>query len=280
MQTFRVPTCRPAMAAAVAAAILALPLVAEAQRDPAAATREWMENCDRGGYRDNERHCLVRTQTIPATQRISIDGRQNGGVRVTGWDRNEIHIVARIQGSARTEAAARELASAVTIQVRDGRISADGPEPERSNSWWSASFDVYVPRNIDLDLQAHNGGIAVSDIRGRLEMETTNGGLRLENVSGDVRGRTTNGGVSVALGGERWQGSGLDVRTTNGGVTLRMPERYSARLETSTVNGSMRIDFPVTVQGRIGRQISTDIGGGGPPIRVSTTNGGVSIRRS
>jgi DUF4097 and DUF4098 domain-containing protein YvlB len=272
--------CGPLTPVVLAAALLAAPVAAGAQRTPDAATREWLENCDRGGYRDNERHCLVRTQTIPATRRITIDGRQNGGIRVTGWDRNEIHVVTRIQGSARTEAAARELASAVTIEVRDGRISAEGPTPEHSSSWWSASFDVYVPRNIDLDLQAHNGGISVSDVRGRLEMETTNGGLRLENVSGDVRGRTTNGGVSVALGGDRWQGSGLDVRTTNGGVTLRMPERYSARLETSTVNGAMRIDFPITVQGRIGRQISTDIGGGGAPIRVSTTNGGVSIRRS
>ena len=60
---------------------------------------------------------------------------------------------------------------------------------------------------------------------------------------------------------------------------LSLPEGYSAHLETGTVNGGLRTDFPITVQGRIGRTLSTDLGQGGPPIRVRTTNGGVSIER-
>ena len=42
----------------------------------------------------------------------------------------------------------------------------------------------------------------------------------------------------------------------------------------------MRIDFPITVQGRIGRSLSTDLGNGGQTIRATTTNGGVEIRRN
>jgi hypothetical protein len=266
--------------AALGAALLAVsPVIAEAQRDPASATREWLDNCDRGGDRDNERHCVARSETIGARSSIRVDGQQNGGVRVTGWGRNEIHVVARIQASARTEAEARELAGQVRLAIRDGVITADGPR-SRSGAWWSASFDVYVPRRTDLALEASNGGLAVTDVSGRMELETTNGGIRLTNVAGDVRGRTTNGGVAVTLTGDRWQGSGLDVRTTNGGVSLTIPERYSARLETSTVNGATRIDFPIMLQGRIGREVTTDLGSGGAPIRVSTTNGGVTIRRS
>jgi len=94
-----------------------------------------------------------------------------------------------------------------------------------------------------------------------------------------VVAETTNGGINVALEGDRWEGKGLDATTMNGGVHLTVPNSYSAHLETSTVNGGIEIDFPVTVQGRIGRRISADLGKGGPTVRVTTTNGGVTIRR-
>jgi hypothetical protein len=58
-----------------------------------------------------------------------------------------------------------------------------------------------------------------------------------------------------------------------------VPEKYNAQLETGTVNGGMRIDFPITVQGTIGRRLTTKLGDGGPPVRVTTVNGGVTIRR-
>ena len=62
-------------------------------------------------------------------------------------------------------------------------------------------------------------------------------------------------------------------------MRLRVPENYSARLETGTVNGGIDIDFPVTVTGRIGREFSTTLGGGGPLVRAETTNGQVRISR-
>jgi hypothetical protein len=67
--------------------------------------------------------------------------------------------------------------------------------------------------------------------------------------------------------------------TSNGGVHLLIPSSYSAQLETGTTNGGIDIDFPVTVRGRIGRRITTELGRGGPLIRAITTNGGVDVRR-
>ena len=106
-----------------------------------------------------------------------------------------------------------------------------------------------------------------------------NGGVRVSDAGGSLRGRTTNGGVKVALTGAQWDGEGLDVTTTNGGVVLEVPADYNAHLETGTVNGGVNIDFPVRVQGRLNRQLSTDLGSGGPTIRAVTTNGGVTVKR-
>ena len=65
-------------------------------------------------------------------------------------------------------------------------------------------------------------------------------------------------------------------------MTLSLPEGYNAELETRTVNGGLRIDFPITVQGELTsrRGISTTLGSGGPLVRVRTTNGGVKIGRA
>jgi len=74
-------------------------------------------------------------------------------------------------------------------------------------------------------------------------------------------------------------GAGLDAETSNGPLSLRVPDGYSAHLEAGTNNGPMSLGFPVTVVGRIGRSISTDLGKGGTTIRAITHNGPLSIER-
>jgi hypothetical protein len=265
----------------LAALLLAGALPGAAQRRP--DPDRWMRDCNNNSRypnRDRERFCTVRETTMDTPSgTLSVDGGTNGGIAVYGTSRRDILVVARIEASARTEERAEELAGMVRIRTDRGRIYAEGPEETGRNEWWSVNFEVEVPTRADLDLRAHNGGLSVRNVGGVLRLETMNGGVHLGSVSGDVSAETTNGGVSVQLEGDRWQGRGLDATTTNGGIRVLVPENYNAHLETGTTNGGIDIDFPVTVRGRIGRQVSTDLGRGGATIRVMTTNGGVIIRR-
>jgi len=224
-------------------------------------------------------HCELKEQTLPATgSTISIDGRQNGGVSVKGWDRNEILVRTRIQSAAPTEAEAKQLASQVRIETASANIFATGPD-NRNDRWWSASYEIFVPRRSNLSLKTNNGGISITDVNGQLQFTAKNGGVSLKRVGGSVKGGTTNGGLNVVLAGDRWDGEALDVSTTNGGVSLSIPENYSAHLETGTVNGHLNIDFPVTVQGNVTKELAVNLGSGGATIRAMTTSGGVRIRR-
>ncbi len=227
--------------------------------------------------RDEDRFCEVREQAISDRDMIDINARPNGGITVTAWDRNEILVRARVTAHARGYSDAEELASEVELNFGT-RIEADGPRSRRREGW-SVSYYVFAPRQSNLDLVSTNGGIHIDGISGNIEFQVTNGGAYLDGVGGDVRGRTTNGGVHVTLDGTTWNGRGLDVETTNGGVRMFVPEGYNAHLETGTVNGGIDIDFPITIQGRMNRRrLTTDLGDGGPTIRAVTTNGGVSIR--
>ena len=232
---------------------------------------------DRDG-RDQDRFCLVLEADFDDAGVVSIDGGMNGGVTIEGWERSVVEVRAKVWANARSPERAEEIAEAVEVHMDDGRLSANGPDTGWRESW-GVSWEVVVPHSTDLDIETFNGGIGVTDVSGRIRFEALNGGVHLSEVGGDVQGHTTNGGLHIELDGSNWEGEGLDVQTTNGGVTLRVPENYSARLETGTVNGGIDIDFPVTVQGRIGRRLMTTLGEGGATIRAVTTNGGVRIVR-
>ena len=175
-----------------------------------------------------------------------IDGRTNGGVSVFGSNRRDVLIRARIQANARTEERAEEVAGEIRIRTDGGRI----PRRRAGNveagvlvrQLRSGSAVALRPR-ASRDEWRHLG----RGCERRAALETLNGGIHLEAVAGDVVAETTNGGMNVLLDGDRWQGKGLDAVTTNGGVTVRIPDGYSAHAETGTVNGGINIDFPVTV---------------------------------
>ena len=250
-------------------------------RDPQGVEDDFMDRCQDSQSRneDRVRFCEVRESRISAPRLLDVDGRQNGSVSVHGWNRSEVLVVAKIQSDGEDAAEARDLAAGINVETSDGRVRAEGPSTRRQQSW-SVSYDIWIPRQTDLHAATHNGGVSVEDVDARLDLTAVNGGIHLRGVSGDVRGQTTNGPLNVELDGDRWRGPGLDIQTTNGPVNLAVPDGYSAQLETGTVNGGMRIDFPITLQGgMVGRRITTQLGRGGATIRAVTTNGPVTISR-
>jgi DUF4097 and DUF4098 domain-containing protein YvlB len=81
------------------------------------------------------------------------------------------------------------------------------------------------------------------------------------------------------LNGNNWEGEALDVKTTNGGLAVSVPDNYSAHLEAGTVNGGFNVSPAIAEVARGTKQLSLNLGSGGPNLRIFTTNGGVSIKR-
>ena len=260
------------------AATVSLPAQRGRDRDFGLSQEEWCREARRSDV------CEVREDTLNNTRVVDLDARGNGGVVVRGWDRPDVHVRARVLVYADSDAEARQIASEVKLVTTGGRIRAEGPSRDR-NWWrdrgWSVAFELEVPRSAELTIAATNGGVSVRDVRGRMDLRTVNGGIALDDVSGDIRGETTNGGVDVRMTGDKWEGPGLEVRTVNGGISLALPQNLSAELDARAVNGGIQVDFPVTVSGLISgrRELRGTIGSGGPRIRASATNGGITITR-
>lgn len=246
----------------------------------------WLERCRRENDRDTRaRYCEERAMgwsSRPGAS-LTVDASPNGGVSVSGWDRDSVHVIVRIQTQAGSDAEAHDLAAQIRVTNDNGTLNVTGPGSRRWASW-SVSYEIYAPKRTDLALTTLNGPLEVEEVTGTMRLSAVNGPLSLGSLGGDVRAHAQNGPLAVRLEGTRWNGAGLDAETQNGPIVVDVPEGYNAELETGTVNGPMEIGFPVTVQGRIGagshQRLRTTLGAGGPPVRIVTTNGPAVIRRN
>jgi len=121
---------------------------------------------------------------------------------------------------------------AVDIERIDGTILVD-----TSNG----AVDVYDATGA-LVADTSNGRIEVVDFIGDLELDTSNGEIRMEDVAGSIDAETSNGGVTYAghpgLGAHR-------IRTSNGSVTVRVPNDAAIAFEASTSSGKIRSSLPL-----------------------------------
>jgi DUF4097 and DUF4098 domain-containing protein YvlB len=236
--------------------------------------------CDNSGSGNRARTCEIREQSPAAIGLLNVDAGRNGGATVKGWSRNEVLVRARVEVWADSDADARVMGSQVYVDTSGGHVQAQGPESAK-NAGWSVSFEIFVPQATSLTVKTVNGGISVSDVRGSLRLDATNGGINLRRLAGDVTGSTVNGGVNLDLMGTTWDGSQVQVTTRNGGVNISVPQNYSAHFQTETLNGTLRSEFPINTAGEVrsGKQ-DFSIGAGGPLIHVTTTNGGVRLKKA
>lgn len=142
---------------------------------------------------------------------------------------------------------------------------------------YNVTYDVTIPRAFDIDLSNVNGAVSVNDASGRLRVETTNGRIEMARCAGAVDASTTNGAIRAELV-QVAAGQDLSVETTNGRITLVVPAALAANIDAGTTNGSITTDLPVTTKSFDSNSLRGAINGGGPKLRLRTTNGSIEIR--
>jgi DUF4097 and DUF4098 domain-containing protein YvlB len=205
----------------------------------------------------------------------------NGTIDVREGDGAAINVRAvRIVRTSTDEAAKAALAdftiaesASATRVVLDASSSSLGLTIGLSRR---AEFEVTVPRGVAVVLTTANGNITATGLTGRLEVKSTNGTVTASDVSGPVQAETTNGAVRIDLASVAE--GGVSCETTNGAVLVTLPRDAAARLSARVSNGGISasgLDLAVSQQSR--QRLEATLGGGGPTIRLETTNGAVRI---
>lgn len=216
-----------------------------------------------------------RTVSLSASGRVSLDNI-NGGVTITGWDRNEVQIdaVKKAKDQQKLDEAKIEVESTSdSVHVR-----TKYPENHTNNNPASVTYDLHVPRNARLDgINLVNGSLTISQFSGDLKANLVNGSSTIHDLTGRTDLSSVNGSVKAyytSLANVKE----IHLKSVNGSVSLGLPPSPNADVSVSTVNGGISTDFPLTVQGKfIGHHIDGKLGNGGTRIEISNVNGSVHI---
>ncbi len=134
-----------------------------------------------------------------------------------------------------------------------------------------------VPGEVDI---SPNADLSANEVAGPVVLNTRNRSISLDRVSGDLAVTNRNGSVDLTsvppLGN-------IMVENQNGSVNLTLPAASGFVLQANTTDGDIENEFSLPVhedndrkslQGSVGC-----VGSGCPNIRVTTTQGDISLKR-
>ncbi|BDU70326.1 hypothetical protein GETHOR_24270 [Geothrix oryzae] len=250
-----------------------------------------------------------RTEKLAQGSKLWVKNR-NGGIRVTGWERDEVALTAQIRDSER-----RRVELVLQRKGQDLDIEAVFQQP----SW---SFGVYISPRCEMTLQVPrklmghfrttNGTVAVENLEGYARCEATNGAILITRVRGEVHVDTTNGpiegrGLAARLRGSTTNGrivledveGGINLETTNGSIRARNLDGWGEGIHLESTNGSIEVDLgkatgdlvaensngslDIKVAGAQVIEISKHsahlkVPGRSQAIRLETTNGSIRVK--
>jgi len=199
---------------------------------------------------------LDTTFAVRSGSRLRLDNHQ-GAIAVDSWEREEVRVRARTTGTTRVRLD-RE-GSTVDIEASRRR----GPPG-------NADWEITVPRRFDIEIDAFNSDIRISNVEGEIHAETTNGSIILSGIRGRINAESTQGRITIRDSHGELQAEtvnqGIEItghdgdvhaETVNGGIL--MAGIRAGSVEAETVNGNVQYEGEIRSGGRYA--LSTHNGG-------------------
>jgi len=197
-------------------------------------------------------------QTIAAAPAAAVHVENvAGGVRVVGWSKPAVDIVATKYGYDEQELRAitidvRKEGDAVYITTRYGGGTHSG----------GVRYRIAVPAGASLDISNTAGSVDFSGVSGNVKVETQAGEITAD--AGRVAGNRS-----------------IDLQATTGAITLAIAPGSSATVDGTSTVGDFASDVPGVTKSReniVGMRASGRIGSGSAQIRLNTTTGAIALR--
>jgi DUF4097 and DUF4098 domain-containing protein YvlB len=221
----------------------------------------------------------TRSYTLTPNGELEISN-VNGKIEVESSDGSKVEVRAERSARASTDEAARKLLEDSTIRedVTADRIRLETPSQRLRRASLEVRYRVTVPKTARVRLETVNGGIEVTGVEGQLRAESTNGKVVGRRLGSSVNASTTNGGIELEV--DKLSEDGITLETTNGGIELRLPSDAKATVSARCTNGGISVTegLQMKTSGETSnRRLEATLNGGGAPIRLETTNGGIRV---
>ena len=200
----------------------------------------------------------------------------SGDIRITGTDAGEVTIHA-----VRRATRARLDRIKLTIETSGSTIAINANDRDEDHQGRDnvveTSFEIRVPRSINLDVHSFSSTIAVDDVEGRHNVHNFSGDVRLTRIRGPVQAKTFSGTIRLDAADA---GHELDLDTFSGDIELTLPQHAGADIRFNSFSGGIRTDLPITLLSKSKRDVRATLNGGGSDVRVKTFSGDVRLRSS
>ncbi|MBL0210314.1 MAG: DUF4097 family beta strand repeat protein [Holophagaceae bacterium] len=194
-----------------------------------------------------------RNETLQYGSKLWVKNR-NGGIKVTGWDKEEVALTALIRDSER-----RKVELVLKRLGADLDIEAVFQQPS-----WSFGFvtsprcemTLKVPRKVLGFFHTTNGSVVASNMEGYARCETTNGDVKLRDIKGEVQAESTNGSIEAVNLKARIKGGttngrlvidnvegGIVLETTNGGISAKNLDGWGEGIKLESTNGGIDVEL-------------------------------------
>jgi hypothetical protein len=231
-----------------------------------------------------------------------------GSVKLTGWDRNQVEITARIVMSERADSDfARRAVEAVRIEVSgDARTLSirpnydDVPRTSGLSSWShplpDVNFEIQAPRHMSLALDTDRTEVELRGIDGTLNVKSDRGKVTAIDLGGNIRLKMDRCGNSALSGlrgtlsvemdrsdltvGALQINGDSSLEVSRGEAELRLPRTQGLSV---SANVGRRADFDsefAISTRRFGDRVEGDINGGGPKLLIHTDRARVGLKAS
>jgi hypothetical protein len=158
-----------------------------------------------------------------------------GWVKVTGWDRSEVELVARLEGDS----------DKLEFNVDGRHVDIEVKIPKGSRGDHDAELTLRVPRGAELNVHAVSADVSVTDFQGRQRLESVSGAISTVAADEDVSLNSVSGDVTLAGRNGRARAT---VNSVSGNIDV---SGISGEAEVNSVSGDQRLQLAMLSRGSI-----------------------------
>lgn len=174
---------------------------------------------------------------------------------------------------------AGDVGDGAMVDTGSGDVTVTGVSGSVSVDTGSGGVEVADASGGDIMIDTGSGDVELDDVTiDQLDIDTGSGSVNGVGVSVDEIGiDIASGAVDLELTSDF---RSIDIDTSSGRVTLRLPNGVGADLDLETRSGGIDIDIPAEVRESSRRRFRGRIGDGAGEVVIETGSGGIRIMRN
>jgi hypothetical protein len=235
---------------------------------------------------------LIMEKSFPIEEGKDLRVRgQSGDIIVTTWDKAEVYF--KILGNEKAKDRFE-----FNFDSDDSYVELVTESKGTFSNWFggaSLRIEVKIPERFNTMLHTSGGDIKLAGAEGEHQLKTSGGDIDCKDFRGSLNASTSGGDINLncsntlvtahTSGGDidldySGENLGIDLSTSGGDITTRLPSDFNASMEISTSGGDVSCSLTMNNATKLsGHKIIADLNDGGKKFYAHTSGGDIDVMK-